>query len=255
MKISFVLLLLALPASSNAAFRVLIDPGHGGSDNGAVHSHLREADVVLDISLRLQKLLEATPGIEVSLSRTTDLLVTLPDRVKKAKSAHADLLLSLHANAAPGETAQGLEFFFQNSLPADEDALYLADLENQSATELVTADLSNTRRGDVNAIIEDLHRQARMQSSLKFSEALARQWQGRGIKHLAIKQAPLYVVNHATQPSVLVEVGFLTHPVESKKLAQAAYRNELALHLRDAVLEYRSQIQPLGPRALVGVSL
>ncbi|MBX2987251.1 MAG: N-acetylmuramoyl-L-alanine amidase [Bdellovibrionaceae bacterium] len=243
-------LLFALLAERAQAFHVMIDPGHGGVDTGAVHAQLKEADLVLDLAFRLRDLLQKEPGLRVSLTRDQDHPLTLPERVKKADEQKADLLVSLHANAAPDSKARGLEFFFQNSLPPDEDALYLANLENQSVSGREGQSPGEiSRRGDVAAIVEDLHRQSRMLSSLNFSEILAKQWKGEKGKAPSIKQAPFVVVSQASMPSVLVEVGFLTHPAEAKKLATLSYRDDLARKIRDALVDYRSRhgSRDLGP--------
>lgn len=241
-RIFFLFLLLTSAGSSPAqALHVMIDPGHGGIDQGAVHGRLKEAEVVLDVSKRLQRLLSAEPGLRVSMTRMQDQALSLPQRTKMAERAQADLLVSLHANAAPDSRAQGVELFFQNSLPPDEDALYLANLENQEFEE----DFSHmgadpSRKGDVNAIISDLHRQHRLRSSLRLSELMSKSWKGNDPrKGASIKQAPLYVVSRSSMPSVLVELGFLTNPSESRKLASSAYRQELAERLRDALLTYK----------------
>ncbi|HRO68221.1 MAG TPA: N-acetylmuramoyl-L-alanine amidase, partial [Pseudobdellovibrionaceae bacterium] len=97
-----------------------------------------------------------------------------------------------------------------------------------------------SRKGDVNAIISDLHRQHRLRSSLRLSELMSKSWKGNDPrKGASIKQAPLYVVSRSSMPSVLVELGFLTNPSESRKLASSAYRQELAERLRDALLTYK----------------
>ncbi|MBX3040742.1 MAG: N-acetylmuramoyl-L-alanine amidase [Bdellovibrionaceae bacterium] len=235
-------LLLSLAGTPSAwALHILIDPGHGGIDQGAVHSRLKEAEVVLDVSKRLQNLLSAESGVRVSMTRTQDKALSLPQRTKMADQLRADLMVSLHANAAPDPRAQGVELFFQNSLPPDEDALYLANLENQEFEEdsaHVGADSS--RRGDVNAIVSDLHRQHRLRSSLRLSELMSKSWKDReSRKGPSIKQAPLYVVSRTNMPSVLVELGFLTNPTEARRLALPSYRQELAERLRDAILAYR----------------
>lgn len=246
MRLSFLFLSLAiaLPAS---AFHVVIDPGHGGIDTGAVRNGLKESELVLIVAKKLRERLEGVPGLEVSMTRTSDLALSLPERVRKAEEARADLFVSLHANSAPDDKARGLEFFFQNSLPADEDAQFLANFENQSHANDDAGAVDESRAGDVGTIVEDLRRQSKMLASLKFSQTLAERWRGEG-KAPAIKQAPLYVVSRTRVPSVLVEIGFLTHPGESKKLASASYQNDLADRLRDAVVEYRSRMAPPSPR-------
>lgn len=239
-----VLLFLALfPATNALAFKVTVDPGHGGIDGGAVRAGLREADLVLKVALRLKERLQSEPGLEIHMTRESDQALTLEERVKLAETEGSDLFISLHANAAPDERARGLEFFFQNSLPPDEDALFLANLENQSQNLSEDIDVDPTRRGDVAAIVEDLHRQSRILSSLDFTRRLSDAWKDQK-RPPAIKQAPFHVVSKTKMPSVLVEIGFLTHPSESKRLKTATYQDEIADRLKEAILEHRRKTEP-----------
>lgn len=227
--------------SQSFALHVLLDPGHGGVDQGAVHGRLKEAEVVLDIAQRLERLLKSEPGLQVSMTREDNTHVALAERTRQAERLRADLLVSLHANAAPDARARGVELFFQNSLPPDENALYLANLENQ----LVSDEGSDENAsGDVAAILEDLKRQDRLKSSLHLSKTMSRHWQSSSTnkERVSIKQAPLFVVSRAKVPSVLVEVGFLTNPQEARQLASPAHRQRLAESLRDALIDYKATL-------------
>lgn len=236
---------LSLPAS---ALHIVLDPGHGGVDTGAVHGPAKEADLVLKVALKLQQLLNKDPQFKVTMTRTSDRQLSLPDRVQMAESSKADLFVSLHANAAADQRARGVEFFFQNNLPPDEDALFLASQENQMITnsrEMATISGGEelSRSGDVAAIVEDLQRQHRLSSSLRLTQTLTHVWDNdTAAAPATIKQAPFYVISKTSMPSVLIEIGFLTNPRESKKLLSAEYQNDLAQKVYTALSSYKEKM-------------
>lgn len=239
----FVLCLAAvgLPAS---AYHIMIDPGHGGVDTGAVRGPAKEATVVLKVAQQLKKLLEEKTPYQVSMTRTTDTNLTLPERVKKAEKGQADLFLSLHANAAGDSRAKGVEFFFQNALPPDEDSLFLASMENQNVKDTsALEDGEPSKKGDVAAILEDLKRQNRIENSLRLSETLTQVWNAENAHAKAsIKQAPFYVISKTNMPAVLIEIGFLTNPQEAKNLISPQYQSLVAQKIFSAVLAYKEKM-------------
>lgn len=135
------------PLQTHAVLHIAIDPGHGGHDRGATHSKIKESDLVLTVASKVKKRLEKNPDIHVAMTRNEDRNVSLADRVKIAENNKVDVFVSLHANAAADQRAKGVEFFFQNNLPPDEETLYLASLENQSNDILnnTTSDVQNER--------------------------------------------------------------------------------------------------------------
>lgn len=231
-----------------SALQVMIDPGHGGVDSGTTHSGIHEKDLVLKVAGYLKTLLEDNPQFSVQMTRQKDQHLSLQERVKKAEKAQSDLFISLHANSNPDSRVKGTELYFQNSLPPDEESLMLADQENQteSATEnKLHNNEAPSKKGDILAIVDDLHRQYRAKSSLKMTQLLATDW-----PHTAIRQAPFYVVSKTSMPSVLVEVGFLTHPEESKKLNTVKYQQEIAQKIYKAVLQYKEMMDKIEGQAL-----
>lgn len=246
------LLIAALTAfSMNAqALQVMIDPGHGGVDSGTFHSGMKEKDLVLKVAGYLKTLLADNPQFSVQMTREKDQHLSLPERVKKAETAQADLFISLHANSNPDRRVKGTELYFQNSLPPDEESLMLADQENQAEKPGMDGKLhavtdAPSKKGDIMAIVDDLHRQYRAKSSLKMTQLLSTDW-----PHSAIRQAPFYVVSKTTMPSVLVEVGFLSHPEESQKLNTAKYQQEIAQKIYKAVLQYKEMMDKIEGQAL-----
>lgn len=239
-----VFFLWSIPAS---ALHIMLDPGHGGIDTGAAYGPAKEADLVLMVAEKLKSLLEKDPHFQVTLTRNLNKSISLPHRVAMAEQAKADLFVSLHANAAADQRAKGVEFFFQNYLPPDEESLYLASQENQIvASSKESRDISEedlSKKSDVSAIIEDLNRQNRIQSSLRLSETLNHIWSSdSNAPQAVIKQAPFFVLTKTSMPSVLIEIGFLTNPLEAKKLLTAEYQKNLAQKIYRALLAYKEKI-------------
>ncbi|MFV8258979.1 N-acetylmuramoyl-L-alanine amidase [Bdellovibrio bacteriovorus] len=240
--------LLILCSPSAFALHIMLDPGHGGVDTGAVYGGAKEADLVLKVAQKLQALLAKDEKFKVTMTRTNDRNLSLPERVKMAEGTKADLFVSLHANAASDQRAKGVEFFFQNNLPPDEDALFLASQENQmvlNSRELhdISGGDELSKRGDVAAIVEDLQRQNRLSSSLRLTQTLTQVWgTDNNAAQATIKQAPFYVISKTTMPSVLIEIGFLTNPREAKKLVSADYQNDLAQKIYTALQSYKEKM-------------
>ncbi|RYZ85693.1 MAG: N-acetylmuramoyl-L-alanine amidase [Proteobacteria bacterium] len=243
----------AFSSQPACALEIMVDPGHGGYDTGTTHVGVKEKELVLKVANYVRELLESDPRFRTSMTRTSDQHVSLKDRVKKAESIHADLFVSLHANSNPSSRVRGTELYFQNSLPPDEESLILADQENQS--EVAESGRAKTtapsKKSDVMAIVDDLHRQYRAKSSLKMTQLLADGWkQSDVLSKAAIKQAPFYVVSRTTMPSVLIEVGFLSHPEEARKLTKVKYQQEIAQKIYKAVVAYKEMMDNIEGQAL-----
>lgn len=247
----FGVLLILFLSQQSFALQVMIDPGHGGVDSGSSHLGVQEKDLVLKVAGYLKTLLAENPQFTVQMTREKDQHISLRERVKKAEKAQADLFISLHANSNPSSRVKGTELYFQNSLPPDEESLMLAAQENQNEISHEPAGRSPaaveapSKKGDVLAIVEDLQRQHRAKSSLKISQILANDW-----TPATIKQAPFYVVSRTSMPSVLVEVGFLTHPEEAKRLSTLKYQQEIAQKIYKAVVQYKEMMDKIEGQAL-----
>ncbi len=218
--------------------RVMIDPGHGGTDSGAVRGSARESDIALKVSYLLHQMLIGDFRFSSLLTRTTDVNLSLPERIKLTDKSQADILISIHANSATDRRAKGVEIYFQNHLPADEDSLFLANAENKmlkANTEMQTDNPS--KRNDVLSILEDLKRNHRMNASHQLSQKISAAWNPEA--NSAIHQAPFYVVSKANVPSVLVELGFITNPKEADKLLSAEYQKEIAQRIYKGLIDYK----------------
>jgi N-acetylmuramoyl-L-alanine amidase len=251
--LSSILLIIASPA---LALHIMLDPGHGGVDTGAVYSGAKEAELVLKIAHSVKALLDKDPQFQVSITRTSDRMLSLQERVHMAENKKADLFVSLHANAASDQRAKGVEFFFQNNMPPDEESLFLASQENQAMiasqeSHEVSGGDEVSKKGDVSAILEDLRRQNRMLSSLRFTQTLTNVWDADNkAASSSIKQAPFYVISKTSMPSVLIEIGFLTNPRELKKLLNKEYQSDLAQKIYKALVSYKEKVDNSNAKTL-----
>lgn len=226
--------------------RVTIDPGHGGIDAGTVHNGLRESDVVLSVAKKLKDKFDQDQRFQASLTRVEDVKVSLPERVRKAEVQKADIFVSLHANSSSDPRARGMEVYVQNHLPADEDTLLLAAIENQKEImreqEQETQGLS--KKNDIAMILEDLQRNSKVRSAFRLSRILARKWPLNDRRSSRpIRQAPFYVITKTPATSILLELGFLTHPKDRDLLNRAEVQEQVAASIYQGVLDFRSQVQ------------
>jgi N-acetylmuramoyl-L-alanine amidase len=226
---------LPKPASPQAPipparrFKIVIDPGHGGQDPGAVGvDGLAEKDVVLAIARRLRDALRKQPRFDVILTRDSDVFLRLEERTARANAEKADFFISVHANASPNTAASGVETYYLNNTN-DRATLRLASMENG-----LQAMTGQRAHGDAALILSDLIQNYKINESV----ALARRMQralverlasgGMAVHDLGVKRGPFYVLVGAGMPGVLVEVSFITHPEEGARLGDPAYQELLA---------------------------
>lgn len=235
-------------SSATPAMRVTLDPGHGGSDNGAARGTIKEKEIALKVSLMLAALLKADSRFKVSMTRTNDRKIPLAKRTLIAEDAKADVFLSIHLNSSTDSKARGTEIYFQNQLPADEEAMYLVSKEAEGAgdepiEEIVTKSEPISVRTDLKRILEDLHRNQRIRLSADISKVLIETVAAKNnLGRRTIRQAPFQVVTNTTIPSVLVELGFITNPLEGPRLAQDDYQHELAETLYHGLVKYKETV-------------
>jgi N-acetylmuramoyl-L-alanine amidase len=219
--------------------RIVIDPGHGGHDPGAKGKGVSEAEVVLDIALRLEKLLQRVPGVEVILTRRTDEFIALQERTAIANREGADLFLSIHANASPNAQARGVETYFLNFA------------NNLSAAQVAARE--NAASGQAMGALPDLVKTIALNNKLDESRDLAAQVQrmmlerlrssNTAIKDLGVKQAPFVVLIGAAMPSVLAEISFVTNAQDAKLLKGTPYRQHIAEALFNGIRRYQSSLR------------
>ena len=219
--------------------RIVIDPGHGGHDPGAKARGLTEADLTLDVALRLEKLLAKESGVEVVLTRRTDAYVPLEERTAMANRSGADLFLSIHANASKVAAARGIETYFLNFAPNPE-AEAIAARENASSAktmrnlpDIVKAIAMNNKIDESRDFASIV--QASLYDALRASN--------RQVRNLGVKQAPFMVLIGATMPSILAEISFITNRQEAALLKTQSYRQQIAEALLGGVMKYQKSLK------------
>ena len=220
----------------NRLGRIVLDPGHGGKDPGAIGlSGLREKRVALDIAFRTRRVLRRVlPGNRVYLTRTTDRYISLSDRTSFANENDADIFVSIHANSARSRRIHGIETYLLSEASSSR-ALRLAARE--SGTTLA-------RMSDLQKILNDLG----LRSKVTESQQLARQVQQamlsrlrpgyRGIRDLGVKRGPFYVLLGAQMPSILVEVAFISNRREARRMSSPKYRQALAEGIARGIMRF-----------------
>lgn len=220
--------------------RIVVDPGHGGHDPGAVGPNgIQEKDVVLSIGLKLRDLLKEELGLDVVMTRSSDVFIPLEERTAIANKVNADLFLSVHANAAPNRTASGIETYYLN-LAKTEKAAQLAAKENGTSLEKVSV---------LQAILFDLMANYKLNDSAHLADevqkSLHKKARGRhaDVKNLGVKQGPFYVLVGATMPSILVETAFLSNAQEESRLKDPAYQEMTAEGILEGIRSYISSLK------------
>lgn len=201
--------------------RIVIDPGHGGHDPGAVSpSGTREKDIVLQIGLDLARKVREELGIDAVMTRSTDVFLELQERTAIANKVGADLFVSIHANASLNRAANGIETYYLN-LAKTEKAAQLAAKENGTSLEKVSM---------LQAVLFDLMANYKLNDSAHLAEEVQKalfkkaQTGYPAVKNLGVKQGPFYVLVGATMPSILVETAFLSNDRDEQMLKDPAYQ-------------------------------
>jgi N-acetylmuramoyl-L-alanine amidase len=219
--------------------RVVLDPGHGGHDEGTSGPNgLLEKDLVLDVALRLGKLIESRMGSEVVFTRSDDTFIPLERRTAIANERKADLFLSIHANSSPIPRIGGVESYYLNFTSA-KDALAVASRENASSDKSVF---------ELRDLIQKITLQDKAEESRQFAGAIqaalfpfAARYDP-GIKNRGVKKAPFVVLIGASMPSVLAEIGFLSNSREAALLKKPEHRQKLAEALYRGVSRYAQSL-------------
>ena len=228
------------PAVISKIRRIVIDPGHGGHDPGAVgQSGLQEKDVVLSIGLKLRDKLQKELGLDVVMTRSTDVFIPLEERTAIANKVGADLFVSIHANAAPNRNASGIETYYLN-LAKTEKVAQLAAKENGTSLEKVST---------LQAILFDLMANYKLNDSAHLAEEVQRALHKTiksdypDTRSLGVKQGPFYVLVGATMPSILVETAFISNSNEEAHLKDPAFHTLAADGILDGIRGYIAGLQ------------
>jgi N-acetylmuramoyl-L-alanine amidase len=234
---------LALALSASPAFTVVLDPGHGGEREGALSATGdKEKDVVLAISRRIaQKIRKA--GGKVVFTRTGDISVPLPNRAAIATAIRADLFVSVHLNSMPTPElrrhTQGIETYFLSADASDTHASAVAAREN---ADRLAGEPEADPDDPVAGILSDLQDADALQSSSRLAYDIHEKLVEKlGAEDRGVKQAPFYVLAGARMPAVLLEVGFISHEDEGRKLRTREYQDRVADAVADGIRAFRNE--------------
>jgi N-acetylmuramoyl-L-alanine amidase len=217
--------------------RIVIDAGHGGHDTGTIGPNgLQEKDLVLDVSLRLGRLLESKLGAEVIYTRDDDTFIPLETRTAIANEHQADLFISVHANSSQDESARGVETYYLN-FTSNADALEVAARENAVSQKSIYE-------------LQDLVKKITLKDKIDESRELASDVQqslyaglspkNPTLRNRGVKKAPFVVLIGANMPSILAEISFVSNPLDEKKLETPEYRQKIAESLYKGIAKYIS---------------
>ncbi len=215
--------------------RIVVDAGHGGHDTGTIGPNgIMEKDLVLDVALRLGRLLETRLGADVIYTRDDDTFIPLETRTAVANEHQADLFISVHANSSPDPSARGVETYYLN-FTSDPSALEVAARENAVSQKSIFELQDLVKKITLKEKIEESHELASdVQHSL---------YSGLASKHSTlrdrgVKKAPFVVLIGANMPSILAEISFVSNPTDAAKLETPDYREKIAESLYKGVAKY-----------------
>jgi N-acetylmuramoyl-L-alanine amidase len=226
---------------------IAIDAGHGGQDPGARGGKgTREKDITLAIARELARQVNATPGLKAYLTRDTDVFIPLAQRYQKARSAKADLFVSIHADAFTNPDANGSSVFVLSQRGASSQAArWLANQEN--AADLVGGVRLQDKDNTLASVLLDLSQSATMKASEDIAGHVLTGLKKLGKTHKAhVERANFVVLRSPDVPSMLVETAFITNPDEERRLNDPRHRTELARAILDGVNMYFTRQPPPG---------
>jgi N-acetylmuramoyl-L-alanine amidase len=219
--------------------RVVIDAGHGGKDTGTIGPNgLLEKDLVLDVALRLGKLIRRQLGTEVLYTRSDDTFIPLGERTGIANRTKADLFISIHANSSADSSATGVETYYFN-LHGDSKAVDVAMRENAASESAIS---------DLNDLLKKAVLQTKLEESREFAQKVQESLALNSIKmnsnahDRGVRKAPFVVLIGASMPSILAEIGFVSNPHDEKLLRRTDQREKIALALFKGVTEYANSL-------------
>jgi N-acetylmuramoyl-L-alanine amidase len=224
-----------------SVYRIVIDPGHGGEDSGAVGKNgLIEKEVTLDIARKLQNLLEEEKGFAVILTRDKDELVPLERRAEIANQNQAHLFISIHTNASKKRNARGSGTYFL-SAAKNEEARTAAALENSS---LRFEQISDSSRNlpDLDFILMDLVQNEFLIESSDLASIIQRRFKRElALPDRGVNQAGFVVLNKVYMPAVLVETAFISNPEEETLLKKDSFRQQIAQAIFESIMDFKKK--------------
>ncbi len=231
---------------SHKISKIVIDPGHGGRDPGALGPHgEKEKDITLEVGKKLAKLL-SEEGFEVFLTRDEDVFIPLEERTAFANKKKADLFIAIHVNSNPDKSLNGVETYFLN-MTKDDYAIKVAATENETTTKSLS---------DLQFIINDLMLNSKINESSKFATYVqnsiisSNKESNHTCQNHSVKQALFYVLVGAQMPAILIETGFISNPSECKLLQKESYQNSIIDGIINGVNAYANNGTDAGVNAV-----
>ncbi|MGH7853928.1 MAG: N-acetylmuramoyl-L-alanine amidase [Candidatus Binatia bacterium] len=223
------------PAAGGGLRKIVLDPGHGGKDPGAIGvGGVAEKDIVLSVAKKLARKLRAELGVQVVLTRNDDRFVPLEDRTALANSEDADLFISLHVNASPNSEARGIETYYLDNT-TDEAAIRLAARENRTSRRNIS---------DLQFILSDMMQNMKLEDSITLAHRLQGALVGGmtkvmgDVRDLGVKKALFHVLVGARMPSVLVEMFFISNRVEARAMSQDSHQDAMVEALYEGIQKF-----------------
>ena len=214
--------------------KIVIDPGHGGKDPGAIAFGLKEKDIVLKVAKNLARHLKKDMNAEVILTRETDMFLPLEERTAIANTNDADLFISLHINAHPSPQVKGFETYFLN-LSTNDEAMRVAARENATSAHQMS---------DLQDILSDIMQNSKINESSRLAQQVHNSIADGlasppyTIKNMGVKQAPFYVLIGAGMPAILIELAFISNPEDARLLADDSFIDKMTAEISSGILEY-----------------
>ena len=225
---------------------VVIDPGHGGKDGGAVGpGGTKEKDIVLKIAKELKKIIGERKEIKAILTRDRDVFVPLKQRSEIAYNANGKLFISIHANAHPKKGVSGMEAYFLSAAKT-ESAQRVADLENASIKFEDNPEYYYSNADILTKIRREMASNVYLKESQNICTLLLNNaTSATKLSNRGVKQAGFYVMlgTQAIMPSVLFEIGYISNPNEEKILRRVSYQKRLAEAMYDAIIEFKKRAE------------
>jgi N-acetylmuramoyl-L-alanine amidase len=243
------LALVVLAAARSAAARplalsrvktVVIDPGHGGENLGAIAvDGTMEKVITLAVAERIERLLKERTDAQVFLTRRDDRFIGLRERTRFANQVGADVFLSIHCNSEPGHSGHGIETFLLDAEASDEEAARLVEFENQRMAQEIAAEAATRDDQEIATLLKDMELASAQADSEPLAAVVLEHLVRRtGARSRGVKQAPFAVLKEAEMPAIVVEVGFLSHPEEAAALKTERRQEEIAAAIVDALIRF-----------------
>lgn len=225
----------------NSVITIVLDPGHGGKDPGAVGKRLKAQEKVINlaVALKLKHLLEKELGVTAKLTRSDDRFVSLQDRTRFANDHKADLFISIHTNASRDTKSRGLETYYLSTAQSS-DARAVEALENDVVERFEGGSAAKSKYDDLDFILSDLSQTEHLESSNNMAISVQQNLvAGTKTQDRGVKQANFYVLRGAFMPSILVEMGFISNAEEEQLLVNEEYQERIARTIFEGIKRFK----------------